>query len=316
MLSKIILFLFLLSISPFISSQSLNNTKIDGYRGIWFELGQKCEYGDKYSGALGTYTAKHVPLAIYSPEADKTFFVYGGTKTKDEQYLLCMIGEFDHKTEKVSKPTVVYDKQGVKDPHDNPSIMIDDENYIWVFVSGRGTRRPGYKLRSTKPLNIEEFEIVTNEEFTYPQPWNTSPGYFHFFTKYTGYRNLYFESSSDGINWTEDKLLAAIAEKDGEDSGHYQTSSVFDNKILGTFFSRHPQGTADKRTDLYYVQTLDLGITWTTINEIKLKLPITQVNSPARVVDYASKAKNVYVKDMQYDFEGNPACLIHPKQWI
>ena len=309
MLSKIILFLFLLSISPFISSQSLNNTKIDGYRGIWFELGQKCEYGDKYSGALGTYTAKHVPLAIYSPEADKTFFVYGGTKTKDEQYLLCMIGEFDHKTEKVSKPTVVYDKQGVKDPHDNPSIMIDDENYIWVFVSGRGTRRPGYKLRSTKPLNIEEFEIVTNEEFTYPQPWNTSLGYFHFFTKYTGYRNLYFESSSDGINWTEDKLLAAIAEKDGEDSGHYQTSSVFDNKILGTFFSRHPQGTADKRTDLYYIQTSDLGITWTTINEVKLKLPITQVDSPARVVDYASKAKNVYVKDMQYDFEGNPACL-------
>ncbi|MFW6277470.1 MAG: hypothetical protein ACOC1J_02275, partial [Prolixibacteraceae bacterium] len=99
------------------SSQSLSNTKYSGYRPIWFELNQKYEYGDKYSGALGTYTAKHVPLAVYSPEADKTFFVYGGTKSADERYLLCMIGEYNHKTGMVSKPTVVYDKQGVNDPH-------------------------------------------------------------------------------------------------------------------------------------------------------------------------------------------------------
>jgi hypothetical protein len=58
--------------------QSLSNTKINGYKGIWFELNQKYEYGDKYSGALGTYTAHHVPLAIYAKEVDKTFFVYGG----------------------------------------------------------------------------------------------------------------------------------------------------------------------------------------------------------------------------------------------
>ena len=47
--------------------------KDDGYRGIWFTLGQFSEYGDKYSGGLGTYTAKHVPLAVYSKEANKTF---------------------------------------------------------------------------------------------------------------------------------------------------------------------------------------------------------------------------------------------------
>ncbi|NQT12298.1 MAG: hypothetical protein HQ582_06105, partial [Planctomycetes bacterium] len=43
--------------------------KDDGYRGIWFTLGQYSDtpyakrfwdYGDKYSGGLGTYTAKHV----------------------------------------------------------------------------------------------------------------------------------------------------------------------------------------------------------------------------------------------------------------
>ena len=47
--------------------------KETGYRGIWFTLGQYTDapeayvagkgywdYGDKYSGGLGTYTAKHV----------------------------------------------------------------------------------------------------------------------------------------------------------------------------------------------------------------------------------------------------------------
>jgi hypothetical protein len=94
----------------------LNNTKMDGYRGIWFELNQKYEYGDKYSGALSTYTAKHMPLAVYSDIANKTFFVFGGTTGEEDRYLLCMIGYFDHKTTMVSKPTVVYDKGGVDDP--------------------------------------------------------------------------------------------------------------------------------------------------------------------------------------------------------
>ena len=31
--------------------------KDDGYRGIWFTLGQPSEYGEKISGGLGTYTA-------------------------------------------------------------------------------------------------------------------------------------------------------------------------------------------------------------------------------------------------------------------
>lgn len=288
---------------------SLNNSKMDGYRPIWFELNQKYQFGDKYSGPLGTYTAKHVPLAIYSAEANKTFFVYGGTKSAGERYLLCMIGEYDHKTGMVSKPTVVYDKKGVNDPHDNPSIMIDDQGYIRVFVSGRGRTRPGFKFKSLRPLDISEFEQISEEEMTYPQPWNTKTGYFHFFTKYTGVRQLYFESSTDGDNWTEDKLLAAIAENDGEKSGHYQTSNIYQGKKLGTFFNRHPQGNVDKRTDLYYVQTEDMGKTWTNVQGEKLEIPLTSVENPARVIDYRSQGKNVYMKDMGFDSHGNPVCL-------
>src|SRR5690554_1197909 len=130
------------------TNPSRNNQKMDGYKGIWFTLGQFSEYGDKYSGGLGTYTAKHIPLSIYSPEANKTFFVYGGTTGPEDRYLLCMIGSYDHASKKVAKPTVVYDKQGVDDPHDNPSLAMDAEGYIWVFVSGRGRSRMGFKYRS------------------------------------------------------------------------------------------------------------------------------------------------------------------------
>jgi len=289
--------------------QSLNNTQVDGFRGIWFELTQRFEYGDKYSGGLGTYTAKHHPLAIYSKEVNKTFFVFGGTKNKDSKYLLCMIGYYDHKSNTVPKPTVVFDKKGVIDPHDNPSLLIDDDGYIWVFVSGRGRLRPGFKYRSEKPYDITSFNKVTEEEMTYPQPrFSSEDGYFLFYTKYTGVRELYYETSRDGINWTPDRKLSGIREKGDEKGGHYQVSNQYGNKYA-TFFNRHPNGDVDRRTDLYYAQTTDFGDTWTSITGEVLDLPLSLVENPARVIDYQSQGKNVYVKDLNFDKKGNPVCL-------
>ena len=136
----------------------LNNTKVDGFRPIWFDLGQKSEYGSKYIGAFGTYTMKHRPLAIYSAEVDKTFFVFGGTTEEKQRHLLCMISCYDHKTGMVQKPTVVYDKGKVNDPHDNPALLIDPDGYLWVYVAGRGNHRIGFRYRSVRPFDISAFE--------------------------------------------------------------------------------------------------------------------------------------------------------------
>lgn len=44
---------------------------VEGYRGIWFSIGQAAsEYGPKYSGGLGTYTMKHIPMAVYARPSD------------------------------------------------------------------------------------------------------------------------------------------------------------------------------------------------------------------------------------------------------
>ncbi|MDH5604164.1 MAG: BNR repeat-containing protein [Cyclobacteriaceae bacterium] len=308
-----LLFLLLISPSILVSAQetlSLNNRKIDGYKGIWFELNQKYPFGDKYSGGLGTYTAKHMPLALYAEAVQKTFFVYGGTTGENERHLLCMAGEFDHRTNTVTKPTVVYDKLEVNDPHDNPSIMLDEEGYIWVFVSGRGSLREGIKLRSEKPYSIESFIEMSVETFTYPQIWNTGKGYFHFFTKYTGTRELYFETSTDGNSWSGDVKLAGIRENPGEKGGHYQVSGHYQKgTIIGTFFNRHRDGHPDTRTDLYYIQTKDFGKTWENIEGKKSSLPLMEVTVGERVTDYFTQGKNVYMKDMGYDKNGHPVCL-------
>lgn len=288
---------------------TINAQTINGYRGIWFTLGQVSEFGDKYSGGLGTYTAKHRPLALYDSLSNKTFFVYGGTTKPKAKHLLCMIGSFDHMTGKCSKPLVVYDKMGVDDPHDNPSIAMDDAGYIWVFVSGRGRKRPGFKYRSKAPHAIDQFVQVSEEEMTYPQAWWLSgKGFFHFFTKYTGVRELYFETSKDGLNWSEDQKLASIKGPSEQKSGHYQVSYHHKGKV-GTFFSRHPNGNVDKRTNLYYVESQDMGQHWQSVDGQKLRIPVVKVNSSALVKEYASLAKNVYLKDMQFDAAGNPVCL-------
>ncbi len=305
---RLSIILFIVFITNTTVAQPLNNTKIAGYRGIWFELKQVSAYGDKYSGGLGTYTADHIPLAIYAKEVDKTFFVYGGTTNEAERHLLCMIGSYDHRRHRVEKPTVVCDKQGVDDPHDNPALLIDKEGYLWVFVSGRSQYRHGVKYRSVKPYSIDAFEEIASEDMTYPQPWQLDGGMMHLFTKYTGVRELYFETSTDGYTWTEDRKLAGIREPGHKQGGHYQVSAPNGNTV-GTFFNRHPDGNVDRRTDLYYVQTSDMGQTWTNVAGTALNIPLEEVDNPAKVMDYATKKKNVYICDMAFDEQGYPMCL-------
>ncbi len=274
----------------------------DGYRGIWFTLGQFSEYGDKYSGGLGTYTANHIPIAIYSPAVNKTFFVYGGT-IKDQKHLLIMASYYDHATGQVPRPTLVLDKQGVLDPHDNAALALDAQGYVWVFVSGRATARPGWKFRSKQPYSVADFDFIRQDEMTYPQPrYIPGFGFFNLFTKYTNGRELYWETSTNGINWSAHQKLAGIG-------GHYQVSNVRADGLVATFFNRHPGGDVDKRTDLYYLQTTNYGATWTTASGLPVTVPLTTTNNPARVIDYASQGELMYTCDLNFDTNGYPVLL-------
>ncbi len=282
------------------------NSKADGYRGIWYRLGRDYEYGDKYSGGLGTYTANHKPLAVYSEEANKTFFVLGGTPTEDQQYLLILAGAYDHDRHKVSRPTIVYDKgaEGVYDAHDNASITLDADGHVWVFVAGRNVIRDGTLLRSTEPNSIDSFEKVRIwPGMTYPQPWFDNDTFHFFFTKYTRPRHLYFSSSPDGETWSGEVELARF-------SGHYQVSGVHrQSGRIATFFNYHPDSNVDLRTNLYYMESANGGANWTSVDGKPLDLPLTEVQNSALAIDYEARGLLQYTCDLNWDADGNPLML-------
>ncbi len=283
--------------------------KVDGYRGIWFTLGQMTgEYGDKYSGGLAfCFSHTLTPMAVYAPEVQKTFFVYGGTTGPEDRYLLVMASYYDHQRHRVPRPTIVRDQRGVDDPHDNPSIAIDPQGHLWIFIAGRGRRRPGQIFRSTQPYCTEAFEKISSREQTYSQVWYVpDQGFLHLCTLYTRGRELYWETSRDGRDWTEEP--AKELNKLAGFAGHYQVSRLHGSTV-GTAFNYHPGGSVDRRTNIYYAQTDDFGQTWTTVDGRPLTTPLDDRDNPALVVDYEAQGRLFYITKLLFDDDGRPVIL-------
>lgn len=293
------------------------NSKADGYRGIWY-MNQPSgdEYVYKYSGGLGTYCAKHRPFAIHCPSVNKTFFCYGGATKEDNRKLLHMVSSFDHETKTVPRPTILLDKQ-TSDAHDNPVISVDRNGHIWIFSTSHGRSRPSYIHRSVRPYDVDEFERVPAtrldgdtpkpiDNFSYLQAWQSADhGFQVFFTRY-GYpaqRTICFMRSDDGVAWSEWQRIAAIEE------GHYQISGIGESKI-GTFFNFHPKGKGfNWRTNLYYVESTDGGMSWQSVDKKPISLPLTAKSNSALIRDYQSEGLNVYLKDLQFDENDHPILL-------
>jgi len=283
---------------------------IDGYHGIWY-MNQKTgdEYRYKYSGGLGTYCAKHLPLAYYAEEVNKTFFTYGGSPPESAEdpsrhTLLAMVSYYDHATGTVPQPRLLMDKK-TTDAHDNPTIMLDDKGYVWLFVAAHGTARPAYIYKSVEPYAIDRFELILETNFSYPQPWYVpGKGFLFLHTRYEqGGRSLYQMTSPDGRSWSEPQKLARMQK------GHYQISWHRDGKV-GTAFNHHPEETGlNFRTNLYYMETSDFGQTWTTADGQRLELPLTSTDTPALVRDYEAIDRLVYMKDLTFDESGRPVIL-------
>ena len=288
-----------------------------GYRGIWYS-NQKLdsEYVYKYSGGLGTYCAKHIPMAVFSPEAQKTFFVYGGAKGGFTR-LAEMVGMYDHRTGQVARPVELMDK-GTGDAHDNPVLALDKQGYLWIFASAHGTARPAFIFRGQKPYDISAFDQVLETNFSYPQPWyDPDRGFLLLHTYYKGGRGLYWQTSPDGRTWSERTLLSHVEE------GHYQVSwpcFAEDNRTttkVGTAFNYHPtafQGDAGRRglnwrTNLFYVETPDFGQTWRTAAGEAIAPPLKEAVNPALLHDYQAEGLLVYVKDLKFDQDGHPVIL-------
>lgn len=278
--------------------------RADGFNGIWYSnQRQDDEYKYKYSGGFATYPQQHIPVAIYRPEVDKTFFTYGGAKpgTRD---LLHMVSYFDHKTGKVARPRILLDKH-TSDAHDNPVMAIDDEGYIFIYSPAHGTSRPTFIHKSLRPYSIDEFTSLPTFNFSYPQPkFIPGKGFLFLHTKYQGGRALYMATSPDGSHWENERLLARIGE------GHYQISNHRADGSVATAFNYHPKpGGLNKRTNIYYMETADMGRTWTTVDKKPVSIPIKTTGTAALIHNYEKDGLLVYMKDIAFDADGHPVIL-------
>ena len=283
--------------------------KDDGYRGIWSHRGSALSDDEyryvHYSGGFATAFAKHIPIAYYSQQADKTFFCYAGTR-KDKSQILIMASYYDHATGTAPRPTIVMDK-GTDDAHDNPVIMLDDAGHVWVFPSAHGAARPAYIFKSREPYSVDSFDLIQETNFSYPQPWYVEgEGFMFLHTRYIdGRRVLHWMTSRDGAEWSEPEALADVA------LGHYQISWRHGRKV-GTAFNYHPESRVPndmRRTNLYYLETEDFGKTWRNVQGELVEIPLTAIGNDALVRDYESEGLRVYLKDLNFDADGRPVIL-------
>ncbi|GIW79082.1 MAG: hypothetical protein KatS3mg105_0889 [Gemmatales bacterium] len=286
-----------------LAARAADFPKDDGYRGLWYmNQPSNDEYRYKYSGGMATYPQQHVPIAVYSAKANKTFFCYGGT-IKGKRELLHMVSYYDHATGKVPRPTILLNKK-TDDAHDNPTMQIDDRGHIWIFSSAHGTARPSFIHRSKKPFNIDDFELVLKTNFSYTQPWFLpGQGFFFLHTRYAKGRNLFWMTSTDGFQWSQPSLLAKI------EKGHYQVSWS-DGKRVGTAFNFHPNPVGlNARTNLYYLESSDMGKTWRNAAGEIVDTPIRAKKNAALVHDFQSEKLLVYLKSVNFDHKGRPVIL-------
>jgi hypothetical protein len=283
----------------------------EGFRGIWYQNGPTGDqYAYKYSGGMATYPQQHIPIAVYSADANKTFFVYGGTDATNST-LLHMVSSYDHATRRVARPRTLLNK-ATTDAHDNPVLSVDDGGHLWIFSNTHGEARRSWLHKSTAPGSIDRFTevplpaaVFPNNRFNYGQPWWVpGHGFFFLHIRYNGgERDLYWTTSPDGVSWTPRGTLSQML------SGQYQISGRTGEKVASAFNVHPPVGGLDARTNLYYLETSDMGTTWKTITGAVVTTPLTDPANPALVHDYMSEGRLVYLKDITFDAAQRPVIL-------
>jgi len=98
-------------------------------------------------------------------------------------------------------------------------------------------------------------------------------------------------------------LLARI------EMGHYQVTTHRGNRVATVFNYHWGPLTANVRTNLYYLETSDMGRTWTTVDGRKVTPPLREIKNPALVHDYRSENRLVYLKTVDFDAAGRPVIL-------
>lgn len=262
-------------------------------------------------GAMADTGISSIPNACYVEKVNKTFFTYLSKTqtTNDKPNLLIMIAYYDHNTKMVPQPHVLIK---TKDAHHQPALTLDQDGYLWVFVGSDNTNEPANILKSTKPYDINSFDLAAKSTFADPQCWYLENNGFLLIhsRNQEGCRQLYSTSSPDGLNWSQPIPLAAI------EQGHQALSWKHKNTIALAFNTNINKNGQNTPTNVYYMETSDLGKNWRNVRKQKIEIPLKTVDNPALIRDYASQDWSIYLKDLNIDRFGFPIILYIMKKNI
>ena len=293
-------------------------------RGVWYCCGTANTLpGHKYvySGGMATYCIWHRPMAVYAPEVNKTFFVYGNANNAPT--ITC----FDHAAQRFAYP-VVLGSNPDGDAHRNPTLLVAEDGHLYVVYGAHG--HPTHAVRSSTPYDISTWTRLPDlpdPETSYPQPWPLKPG--EIFVSYRcrplsavrapktaegqppGWR---FTLSRDGgKTWTPSQDFIQF-----EGSSIYAITIAEEGRYprkVHIAWSRLGGGTPEevrtkhlwaRRYNVYYACSDDGGATWRKSDGTPYALPITEA---AAEKIYDCGQRGVWLKDIQLDEQGNPYIL-------
>ncbi|UCD27659.1 MAG: BNR-4 repeat-containing protein [Planctomycetota bacterium] len=277
--------------------------KGQGYIGLWRAGSDPI---NNYCGAIATADNSNLPMAYYAEKVNKTFFVFGGIpkdgpETKNRPAALAMISYYDHNTGTVPRPTALpINKTGQL--YENPTLTLDNQGYIWIFLGNNGKHNPGCILKSNKPFDIDSFTLVKQDNFSNPQPWFLdNKGLLLIYNRAEDKRRqLFYTTSQDGHNFSKPQLLADIGKR--QDALSWQHK----NKIAVAF---NVYADDKSPTNLYYMETSDFGKSWRNSRRQKIEMPLKTIDNPGLVYDYLSHKWLIHLKDLNIDQFGYPTIV-------
>lgn len=176
------------------------------------------------------------------------------------------IAYYDH-SKKTIKSIVVSDNLEIDD-HNNPSILIDENGYLFVFFNTHlQDKNPLYMLKSNFPENIDNWSLVRelylndenlykkaenlNHTYTNPIKLSAEDGKIFLFWRGVDLRPTYATSQDNGDTWSTGKILFIPDEEFSFRVPYTKIYSDGISKIHFTFTDGHP--TKETSNALYYM---------------------------------------------------------------
>lgn len=266
-----------------------------GQYSTWWELPQYYSGTPKYSGSFGTYTHKHIPVAVN--HGDDLFSVRTDN-TEDENFYVYVM--------KNNRSVKVHTIKNWDDPHTNAAINVDNSGYVWVHIASRGLAhkfQSGKVLKSITPYELD-FECVSgcsDEDINYeayPQIHNASWGIHKIYTHYELVGDRNYRKPWSMVNGVRQKFT---------DNAAYQISHYSEGELC-VASNRLINGDPDNRQDVYLLCTGD-GTSWYDQRGESVNLPLNTYNWHAKIFDSMDnsaiddKQFLTYLKDI-YKFNG------------